>query len=106
MAELGQPGTLRFVRLAGEAAEVTAGGGTPAPGGRPGTRPEPARAASAAPAGKPAKPVAAAPTPAKPAPLKLDPAEFKEDPLIAEALEIFRGQLVEVRPEGEARPAL
>jgi hypothetical protein len=30
-------------------------------------------------------------------PIKVDPAEFKNDPLIKEALELFKGQLVEVR---------
>ena len=52
----------------------------------------PSRAASPAPAA--ARPPAPAPV-AKPAPL--DPAEFKNDPLIKKALEIFKGTIVEVR---------
>jgi hypothetical protein len=39
---------------------------------------------------------AASPAP-RPRTEKLDPADFKNDPLIKEALEIFRGQIVEVR---------
>ncbi len=52
----------------------------------------PSRAASPAPAA--ARPAAPAPV-AKPA--QLDPAEFKNDPLIKKALEIFKGTIVEVR---------
>ena len=52
---------------------------------------------------KPAAPQAASPAvppPAKaekPKPEKLDPADFKDDPLIKQALEIFRGRIIEVR---------
>ena len=42
----------------------------------------------------PAKPAAPAPAPK---PLQLDHAEFKNDPLIKKALEIFKGRIVEVR---------
>ena len=35
--------------------------------------------------------------PEKPVSGKLDPEEFKNDPLIKQALEIFKGQIVEVR---------
>ena len=52
----------------------------------------PSRAASPAPAA--ARPAAPAPV-AKPT--HLDPAEFKNDPLIKKALEIFKGTIVEVR---------
>jgi hypothetical protein len=37
------------------------------------------------------------PKPEKVVPIKLDPVEFKNDPLIKEAIELFKGQLVEVR---------
>jgi DNA polymerase III subunit gamma/tau len=62
--------------------------------------PEPARPAVvaqqlAAPvASSPAK-APAPPPPAKP--VQLDPAEFKDDPLIKKALEVFKGTIVEVR---------
>jgi DNA polymerase III subunit gamma/tau len=50
---------------------------------------------------QPAAPVSAAPAKAAPAPApkpaQLDPAEFKNDPLIKKALEIFKGTIVEVR---------
>jgi DNA polymerase-3 subunit gamma/tau len=64
----------------------------------------PADAATSLP--PPTKPAAiqvappAAPPPAraeKPKPEKLDPADFKDDPLIKRALEIFRGRIIEVR---------
>ena len=38
-------------------------------------------------------PAAAAPA----APVKLDPSDFKNDPLIQKALEVFRGRIVEVK---------
>ena len=44
---------------------------------------------------RPSAPPAAAPTPAKPA--QLNPADFKNDPLIKKALEVFKGTIVEVR---------
>jgi DNA polymerase-3 subunit gamma/tau len=60
--------------------------------------PEPAKPAA------PPAPAAAAPSPSKPAapapapkPVQLDPAEFKNDPLIKKALEIFKGTIVDVR---------
>ena len=36
-------------------------------------------------------------TKAVPQPEKIDPEEFKDDPLIQKALEMFRGRIVEVR---------
>ena len=36
-------------------------------------------------------------TKAVPQPEKIDPEEFKDDPLIQKALELFRGRIVEVR---------
>lgn len=74
---------------------------------RPGgfTAPAPAEAAPApAPAPVATTPQArATPAPAKAAaapaakPVQLDPAEFKNDPLIKKALEVFKGTIVEVR---------
>jgi DNA polymerase-3 subunit gamma/tau len=63
-------------------------------------RPPAAQAPASAPASPTAPAAAAAPTPArreKAKPLTLDKDEFKNDPLIKEALEIFRGQIIEVR---------
>ena len=87
LAELGHPNAqIKFVKAA------------EAPGGAP--RPSPA-AATAAPAPA-AKPVAAPPTPAAtakpvPPPVPFNKSDFKNDPLIQKALEIFKGQIVEVR---------
>ena len=54
----------------------------------------------AAPPAPPAAPPSVEAKPAaggKPKPVRLDPSEFKNDPLIKQALEIFKGQIVEVR---------
>jgi hypothetical protein len=57
--------------------------------------PAPTTPASSAPAApSPSKPAASAPVPK---PVQLDPAEFKNDPLIKKALEIFKGTIVDVR---------
>jgi DNA polymerase-3 subunit gamma/tau len=53
--------------------------------------PVPAPPASKAPKAPPPPP------PPRARPERLDPADFKNDPLIKQALEIFRGQIVEVR---------
>ena len=45
----------------------------------------------------PAKPPAPPQKPAEAKPVQLDPSEFKNDPLIKKALEIFKGTIVEVR---------
>ena len=42
-------------------------------------------------------PRAATPAPAPAKPMQLDPTEFKNDPLIKKALEVFKGTIVEVR---------
>jgi DNA polymerase-3 subunit gamma/tau len=59
----------------------------------------PAPAASALPPAAPAsaKPAAAAPAREKSASVPFNKADFKNDPLIQKALEIFKGQIVEVR---------
>lgn len=61
--------------------------------------PEPAPSRTVAPVqSAPASTPAAAPTkPAAAKPVQLDPAEFKDDPLIKKALEMFRGTIVDVR---------
>jgi len=61
--------------------------------------PPPARAASApAPASPPVATASSAPaTKAKPGPVAFDKNDFKNDPLIQKALEIFKGQIIEVR---------
>jgi DNA polymerase-3 subunit gamma/tau len=56
-------------------------------------KPKPAAAAAPVATAKSAKPL----EPAKAAPVQLNKDEFKNDPLIKKALEIFKGQIVEVR---------
>jgi hypothetical protein len=75
LADLGQPNTdLKFVVAEEEQAVAP---------------PPPKPVAMAAPAVQP--------KPEKPAPQKLNVEDFKNDPLIQKALEIFRGHIVEVR---------
>lgn len=64
------------------------------PAAEPPPKPAPVAATNVAPAA--AAPRAAAPPPA-PKPAQLDPTEFKNDPLIKKALEVFKGTIVEVR---------
>ena len=91
LAELGQHGAqvkiIKAERPGGYAAPMPA---TPEPA------PVPKAAASLSPttAPTPARPAAPAATP-KPA--QIDPTEFKNDPLIKKALEIFKGTIVDVR---------
>jgi len=67
-----------------------------------GSTPQPARVASPAPAA-PKRSEGASPAPSapaakeKPAPVSFNKDDFKNDPLIQKALEIFKGQIVEVR---------
>jgi DNA polymerase-3 subunit gamma/tau len=71
-----------------------------APAAGPATAPEPpapAPASEAPPAPPPAAPAEPPATrPGKPALTRLDPAAFKDDPLIKEALEIFKGRIAQV----------
>jgi DNA polymerase-3 subunit gamma/tau len=84
LAELGYPNvSVRFVQ-----AESPAGWAKPQTESEPTPAPRPA-----APMARSPKP----PEPAKPAPVQLSKDEFKNDPLIKRALEIFKGQIVEVR---------
>ena len=94
LAEFGYPGTqLKFIK-----AEPPGNWRTPAP--------QPATAAPVPPVAAPkpaATPVPTPQTPAnstakdKPAPVAFSKDDFKNDPLIQKALEIFKGQIVEVR---------
>jgi DNA polymerase-3 subunit gamma/tau len=88
MQELGVPGKVRFVRLADDSA----------PSAKPESRGEAATPSPAAPPGRPSEPPPGRTRPEKVTPLKVDPAEFRNDPLIREALELFKGQLVDLRP--------
>jgi hypothetical protein len=92
LAELGHPGAqVKIVK-----AERPDSFAAPALVAEPAPAPAPTPVASspsaiaAAPAAR-----AAAPAPSKPA--QLDPNEFKNDPLIKKALEVFKGTIVEVR---------
>lgn len=94
LAELGRPGTVRYVRVA----EPPGGGSGSAPGGPSvsagtGTAAVAPRGTASATAG--GAPVAKA-KPEKVVPMKISDAEFKNDPLIKEALELFKGHLVNV----------
>lgn len=59
--------------------------------------PKPATPATAPTAASAARPAAPAPKLPEAKPVQLDPGEFKNDPLIKKALEIFKGTIVEVR---------
>ena len=105
LAELGHPHVLvKFVQ-----AEMPAGFQRPAVAEPETSAPPFATVSAAAPAAKkaepsttPAKPGAAAPPPAAPAKprtesISFSKDDFKNDPLIQKALEVFKGQIVEVR---------
>jgi DNA polymerase-3 subunit gamma/tau len=102
LRELGHPNVyVKFVKATApdtwsRNGESPAAAPPAAPSPVPSSRPQPPPASSP-PAGsaKPAAPPAAELP--KAAPVQLDPSEFKNDPLIAKALEIFRGRIVEVR---------
>ena len=93
MLELGFPDVqFKFVK-----AEAPANrGDTPA---KPSPPPAPSAAANAAPQAAPSMPATAAAQPAKgrPASVPFNQDDFKNDPLIQKALDIFKGQIVEVR---------
>jgi DNA polymerase-3 subunit gamma/tau len=81
LTELGHPNAqIKFIKA-------------PAPSAAPEVAPQPAPAPQAA---APATPKQAAPA-EKTGPLSLSPEDFKNDPLIQRALEMFRGQIVQVR---------
>ncbi len=88
LSELGYPNVqVKFV----QAAAPPNSPAEPAPPAAP----APAPAAPAAPAARPAD--AAAPLRQNPPPVSAGKDDFKNDPLIQKALEIFKGQIVEVR---------
>jgi DNA polymerase-3 subunit gamma/tau len=94
LSELGHPHVqIRFVKAEVPAKRPAAGAEMAAP-----TGPGPARQP------KPTTPSPATPSPitvpqgkVKPAPVPFNKDDFKNDPLIQKALEIFKGQIVEVR---------
>ncbi len=90
LSELGHPNAMiKFIQ-----AEVPAGWERLTPAAVPTPAP------TAAPAKAAAKPVISATAPApekKPAPVAFNKEEFKNDPLIKRALEVFKGTIVEVR---------
>ena len=96
LAELGHPG-LQFKFIKAEAPAPNAA--APAPASAPAPPPAPAAPAAKAPPPSAAAKAAASPPPAKEklvaVPFSKD--DFKNDPLIQKALEIFKGQIVEVR---------
>lgn len=100
LTELGRPGTVKFTRIADPAGGAGVGGAGGAPGaagvsGQPQAGGTGVRgAAASAPSGSPS--AAAKAKPEKVVPLKISDAEFKNDPLIKEALELFKGQRVNV----------
>ncbi|MCC6234617.1 MAG: DNA polymerase III subunit gamma/tau [Verrucomicrobiales bacterium] len=89
LGELGAPATVRFVRLNEDPSGVSIPAATtpPSPALAPAATATPASSAAPAPRARPEKV----------APIKIDPNEFKNDPLIREALELFKGHLVEVQ---------
>jgi DNA polymerase III subunit gamma/tau len=92
MAELGHPNCqLKFVK-----ADAPVGRPSLAPAPEPASvrAPLPAQTATSAPVATVAPPPAAR---EKPAPVPFNKDQFKNDPLIQKALEIFKGQIVEVR---------
>jgi hypothetical protein len=99
LAEMGYAGAqLKFIKAEAPegfkppaaATEPSVPGPEPAGKAAPPVR-GPARAATASPAATPG------PAREKPAPMSFNKDEFKNDPLIQRALEIFKGQIVEVR---------
>ena len=91
LAELGFPGAqVKIVKAERPESFAAAPAPVPAPLPAPVSAPSVAKTAAV-----PARPAAPVEPVAKPTPL--DPAEFKNDPLIRTALEIFKGTIVEVR---------
>jgi DNA polymerase-3 subunit gamma/tau len=91
LAELGHPGVqVKIIK-----AERPDGFIAPAPAP---VEPEPVTKPATAPASNAVPGAVAKPAPAAaPKPAQLDPGEFKNDPLIKKALEVFKGTIVEVR---------
>ncbi|MBI1842752.1 MAG: DNA polymerase III subunit gamma/tau, partial [Verrucomicrobia bacterium] len=98
LRELGRPGCfVKFIQAEAPALRTQASASPPAPSlAAAAAAPKPAPAAASALSVAAARKSASA-APESAAPVKLDPSEFKNDPLIQKALEIFRGRIVEVR---------
>jgi DNA polymerase-3 subunit gamma/tau len=93
LAELGHANAqIKFIKAEPPADRVIAA--APAP-----PEPEPAAAPAPAPAGPATTPAMARPTPAKEKPVAVpfNKDDFKNDPLIQKALEIFKGKIVQVQ---------
>ena len=92
LAELGYPNAqVRFVK-----AESTGKRPAPPPPAEPAPDSDQAQPAAQPGPARPAPP-AVAPAKDRPAPVPFSKEDFKSDPLIQKALEIFKGQIVEVR---------
>jgi DNA polymerase-3 subunit gamma/tau len=95
LAELGHPNAMiKFVK-----ADAPANWQRPVAAPVAAPAPKPATLTPKTPAA-PGKPVESTPAPGadkKPAPISLNKEEFKNDPLIQKALEVFKGTIVEVR---------
>jgi DNA polymerase-3 subunit gamma/tau len=98
LAELGHPNTqIKFVK-AEPTAEFRAGLTTPALSAPSvSLQREETKTGGGTPLAKTSTTAAATPTKEKPAPVTFNKEAFKSDPLIQKALEIFKGQIVEVR---------
>ncbi len=96
LKELGRPGTyVKFVK-----ATAPVDRAKPAPARAPEPQratPAPSQPSPATPNGAPPPAARAAATPPPAPPVQLNAADFKDDPLIQKALELFRGRIVEVR---------
>ena len=93
LAELGHANCrVKFVKAEVPEGRIAAKAEAPAPQALP-PAPKPAPTAASAKSAAPA----AAPPKDRPAPVPFNKDQFKDDPLIQKALEIFKGQIVEVR---------
>ncbi|HYG33236.1 MAG TPA: DNA polymerase III subunit gamma/tau, partial [Clostridia bacterium] len=96
LAEMGHPNAqIKFIKAENPFPKLSPPPSSPSPA------PAPAAAPQKAPSAAPTQAKQAAPPPApvkeKTAPVPFNKDEFKNDPLIQKALEIFKGQIVEVR---------
>ena len=90
LSELGHPGVqFKFIKAEAPANRAAVPAETPAPA--------PNQKASAPLSPPKSGPAASQPMKDKPAPVPFNKEDFKNDPLIQKALEIFKGQIVEVR---------
>ncbi|MFO1477863.1 MAG: DNA polymerase III subunit gamma/tau [Verrucomicrobiota bacterium] len=93
LAELGHSGAqIKFIKSEAPVKKAPAAVAPPVPAPA-----APARVAAAEPAAKPGPARSAAAPREKPAPVPFNKDDFKNDPLIQKALEVFKGQIVDVR---------